>query len=246
MSDGTTERSGNPAARPKIQNQSSEGESGMTFKPKIALLGGTGKLGTGLALRWASNGYPVIIGSRTEEKALAAAEKIREMLGQENIQGMENGRAAREGEINVLTVVAKAHQAALESLHADLQGKILVDATARITFPNPKPPAPPSAAKIAQEMLGEDVRVVAAYQNVPASMLKDLGKPIPSDILICADDREAADQVIELTEGAGMRAYYAGDLDLSVTVEGLTAVLVNLNKYNQDLNHASIQITSAE
>lgn len=218
----------------------------MDFKPKIAILGGTGKLGTGLALRWGSNGYPVIIGSRTEDKALAAAKKIREMTGQENIQGMENSRAAREGEICVLTVVAAAHQAALESLQDHLQGKILVDATARITFPDPKPPAPPSAAKIAQDLLGEDVRVVAAYQNVPASMLKDLGKPIPSDILICSDDRDAADQVIELTRGAGMRAYYAGDLDLAVTVEGLTAVLVNLNKYNQDLTHASIQVTSAE
>jgi len=218
----------------------------MDFKPKIAILGGTGKLGTGLALRWGSNGYPVIIGSRTEEKALAAAKKIREMTGQENIQGMENSRAAREGEISVLTVVAAAHQVALESLKDHLQGKILVDATARITFPDPKPPAPPSSAKIAQDLLGEDVRVVAAYQNVPASMLKDLGKPIPSDILICSDDRDAADQVIELTRGAGMRAYYAGDLDLAVTVEGLTAVLVNLNKHNQDLTHASIQVTSAE
>lgn len=218
----------------------------MTYQPKIAILGGTGKLGTGLAMRWASNGYPVLIGSRTEEKALEGARKLREMLGLENIQGMENSRAARQADINVLTVVAKAHRAALESLKEDLQGKILVDATARITFPDPKPPSAPSAAKIAQDLLGERVQVVAAYQNVPASMLKDLGKTIPSDILICADDREAADRVIELTRGAGMRAYYAGDLDLAITVEGLTALLVNLNKYNPDLKHASIQITSAE
>lgn len=218
----------------------------MTHKPRIAIIGGTGKEGSGLALRWAANGYPVIIGSRVEEKAVQSAEKLNGILGEGNIQGMENSRAARQGEINVLTVLASAHQAALESLKPDLQGKILVDATARITFPDPKPPAPPSAAKIAQEILGGDVPVVAAYQNVPADMLKDLGKPIPSDVLICADDREAAEQVIEITRGVGMRAYYAGDLDLSIIVEGLTALLVNLNKYNKELKHASIQISSAE
>lgn len=217
----------------------------MDFKPKIAILGGTGKEGNGLALRWASNGYPVIIGSRVEDKAQRVAEELNQTLTDGTIQGMENAQAAQAGDINVLTVVASAHQMALKSLKDDLQGKILIDATARLSFPNPKPPEAPSAAKIAQELLGDGVQVVAAYQNVPADMLKDLGKPVPSDVLVCADDRDAADQVIELTKGAGMRAYYAGDLDLSITVEGLTALLVNLNKHNKELKHASIQISSA-
>jgi len=213
----------------------------MTNKPTIAILGGTGHEGTGLALRWASNGYDVIIGSRQKEKALKVTGELNEILGKDLIRGMENGSAAREADINVLTVVSTAHEAAVTGLKDDLQGKILVDATARIQFPNPKPPDPPSAARLAQNTLGEAVRVVAAFQNIPASALKDLDKDLDSDVLVCADQREDADQVMELIRGAGMNAYYVGNLDIAITIEGLTAVLVYLNKYN-DIKHASIKI----
>jgi NADPH-dependent F420 reductase len=216
----------------------------MTNKPTIAILGGTGHEGTGLALRWASNGYEVIIGSRKEEKALQVTRELNEILGKDLIRGMDNSSAAREADINVLTVVATAHEAAVTGLKDDLQGKILVDATARIKFPNPKPPEPPSAARIAQEILGDDVRVVAAFQNIPASTLKDLGKELDSDVLVCADQQDDAAQVMELIRGAGMNAYYVGNLDIAITVEGLTAVLVYLNKYN-DIKHASIKIVGS-
>lgn len=216
----------------------------MTNKPTIAILGGTGHEGTGLALRWASNGYEVIIGSRKEEKALQVTRELNEILGKDLIRGMDNSSAAREADINVLTVVATAHEAALTGLKDDLQGKILVDATARIKFPNPKPPEPPSAARIAQEILGDEVRVVAAFQNIPASVLKDLGKELDSDVLVCADQQDDAAQVMELIRGAGMNAYYVGNLDIAITVEGLTAVLVYLNKFN-DINHASIKIVGS-
>jgi NADPH-dependent F420 reductase len=213
----------------------------MSKKPVIAILGGTGHEGTGLALRWASNGYDVIIGSRKEEKALKVTAELKEILGRELIRGMENSKAAREADINVLTVVATAHEAAINGLKDDLQGKILVDATARIKFPNPKPPNPPSAARMAQDALGEGVRVVAAFQNIPASALKDLDKELNADVLVCADHPEDAQEVMELIRGAGMDAYYVGDLDIAITIEGITAVLVYLNKYN-DIKHASIKI----
>lgn len=216
----------------------------MSEKPTIAILGGTGHEGTGLALRWASNGYDVIIGSRKEEKALTVTQEMNEILGDELIRGMENGAAAREADINVLTVVATAHQAALTGLKDDLQGKILVDATARIKFPNPKPPDPPSAARLAQDLLGEGVRVVAAFQNIPASALQNLKKEMDSDVLVCADRREDAEPVEELIRGAGMNAYYVGDLDLAITLEGLTAVLVYLNKHNK-IKHASVKIVGS-
>ena len=216
----------------------------MTNKPKIAILGGTGHEGTGLALRWASNGYEVIIGSRKLEKALRVTEEMNEILGKDLIRGMDNSSAAREADINVLTVVATAHESAVTGLKDDLQGKILVDATARIKFPNPKPPEPPSAARLAQEALGESVRVVAAFQNIPASSLKDLEKDLDSDVLVCADKQEDAEAVMDLIRGAGMNAYYIGDLDIAITVEGLTAVLVYLNKYN-DIKHASIKIVGS-
>jgi len=213
----------------------------MSDKPTIAILGGTGQEGTGLALRWASNGYDVIIGSRNEEKALTVTQEMNEILGGELIRGMENGAAAREADINVLTVVATAHESALKGLKDDLQGKILVDATARIKFPNPKPPDPPSAARLAQDLLGEGVRVVAAFQNIPARALKNLEKDLDSDVLVCADNRDDADQVIDLIREAGMNAFYVGDLDIAITLEGITAVLVYLNKFN-DIKHASIKI----
>jgi NADPH-dependent F420 reductase len=216
----------------------------MSEKPTIAILGGTGHEGTGLALRWASNGYQVIIGSRQEEKALRVAGELNEILGEDAIRGMENGAAARKADVNVLTVVASAHQAAISGLKDDLQGKILVDATARIKFPNPRPPEPPSAARMAQDLLGDDVQVVAAFQNIPASALKNLDKELNSDVLVCADQREAADLVASMIQGAGMNAYYAGDLDQAITVEGITAILVYLNKYN-DIKHASIKIVGS-
>jgi NADPH-dependent F420 reductase len=213
----------------------------MTDKPTIAILGGTGHEGTGLALRWASNGYDVIIGSRKEEKALKVTAEMNEILGKDLLRGMENSKAAREADINVLTVVATAHEAAIKGLREDLQGKILVDATARIQFPNPKPPPPPSAARLAQNALGDDVRVVAAFQNIPASALKNLDKELDADVLVCADHQEDAELVMELIRGAGMNAFYVGDLDNAITIEGLTAVLVYLNKYN-DIKHASVKI----
>jgi NADPH-dependent F420 reductase len=111
----------------------------------IAILGGTGKEGQGLAMRWALAGYDVIIGSRLDEKAKKIAASLNEKLTVKSIIGMENTLAAQRADICILTVVQSAHQAALESLKGVLQGKILIDATARVDFRDPKPPAPPSA-----------------------------------------------------------------------------------------------------
>ncbi len=212
-------------------------------KPIIAVLGGTGKEGPGLAMRWAKVGYQIIIGSRQAEKAERVAGELNESLGIDTIKGLQNEDAAREADISVLTVIATAQQPAVNSLKDALKGKIMVDATARIDFRDPKPPAPPSAAVIAQEILGEDVIVVAAYQNVPAHALKkNLGSTIDTDVMICADDVPAAEQVIEMTEAAGMNAFYAGGLSNAVTVEGLTAILISMNKYYGSKT-ASISIT---
>lgn len=214
--------------------------------PIIAILGGTGKEGPGLALRWASAGYPIIIGSRQAEKAQATAAELNERLGAQAARGLENGPAAREADICVLTVVQEAHQSALRSLRADLQGKILVDATARVDFRDPRPPGPPSAARIAQEILGPGVRVVGAFQSVPAHALKkNLGQKIDAEVLVCADDLAAAETVIELANAAGMAGFYAGGLDNALVVEGLTAILISLNKY-YGVKTASIHMAGLE
>lgn len=215
-------------------------------RPTIAILGGTGKEGPGLALRWASNGYRIIIGSRQTEKAQATAEELRLKLGSDLVTGMDNASAAREADISILTVVQDAHTAALESVHEALQGKILVDATARVDFRNPVPPAAPSAGRQAQDFLGAGVRVVAAFQNVPAHALKkNLGQPLDMDVLVCADDREAAEEVIRLAEGAGMRAFFAGNLDNALVVEGITSLLIAINQAHK-VKTATIRVTGLE
>lgn len=223
--------------------QAEDGENMIETKPVIAVLGGTGKEGPGLALRWAHAGYPVIIGSRQTDKAQRTADEINAVLGIDRVQGMENCAAAMLADISVLTVVQSAHQDALLSVREALKGKILVDATARVDFRAPRPPEPPAAARQAQDLLGSSVRVVAAFQNVPAHVLKkDLGKTIATDVLICADDPGAAQEVIQLAQAAGMQAYYSGGLDNAIVVEGLTALLISMNKYYQ-IKTASIGIS---
>ncbi len=214
--------------------------------PTIAILGGTGKEGPGLAIRWAYAGYPILIGSRLEEKAQGVAAELNAALGFNAVRGLENGEAARQADICVLTIVQSAHQAALEGLKHDLAGKIVVDATARVDFRNPLPPAPPAAARIAQDILGPAARVVAAFQNVPAHTLKkEPQEPLDADVLVCADDKEAAGLVIELARAAGMQAFYAGGLDNAVVVEGLTSILISLNKH-YGVKTASIAIAGLQ
>lgn len=211
--------------------------------PVIAILGGTGKEGPGLAMRWANAGYSIIIGSRQAEKAEQTATDLNQKLGITTVRGLENGLAARAADICVLTVVQAAHQAALEGLKADLQGKILVDATARVDFRDPRPPAPPSAGRIAQDILGPGTRVVAAFQNVPAHALKkNLDQSLETDVLVCSNDLDAADQVIRLAEAGGMRAFYAGGLDNAIVVEGITSLLISINQ-RYGIKTATVGIT---
>lgn len=217
-----------------------------TTLPIIAILGGTGKEGPGLAMRWATAGYRIIIGSRQTEKAQRIANELNSQLGIDTIVGFENNEAARKASLCVLTVVQSAHQSAIESLKNDLSGKILIDATARVDFRDPKPPPPPSAARIAQDILGPEVKVVAAFQNVPAHVLrKNLSGKINTEVLVCADDLDAAQQAIHLAEAGGMRAYYSGGLDNAIVVEGLTSILISLNRYYQ-VKTASIGVTGLE
>jgi NADPH-dependent F420 reductase len=199
-------------------------------RPTLAVLGGTGKEGTGLALRWASAGYPIIIGSRSAERAVEAAEAMNAQVGLTSVRGMGNDEAAQAGDIVVLTVPSDAQLATLEGVKDQLQGKILVDATARVDGRNPKPPEGKASARLAQELLGPGVRVVGAFQNVPAHALKQLDHALASDVMVTADDAEARAVVVGLAEAAGMQAYEAGGLDNGLVVEGLTALIIAMNK----------------
>jgi 8-hydroxy-5-deazaflavin:NADPH oxidoreductase len=196
----------------------------------IAILGGTGNEGSGLALRWAKAGHNLLIGSRSVERAGQTAAEINAQVGREAACGNDNESAARAGDIVVLTVPAEAQIPTLESVKSVLAGKILVDATARVLAKDPRPPTGRAAARSAQDFLGPDVRVVAAFQNVPAYALKRLEIELASDVLVCGDEIEAKQQVIALAEAAGMNAYDAGPLDNAVVVEGLTALIMSLNR----------------
>lgn len=197
----------------------------------VAIIGGTGNLGPGLALRLTDAGYRVVIGSRQAEKAKATAKDLNEKLDVQSIQGMENRDAVRNADICLMTVVASAHQEALESLKEDLQGKVLVDTTARVDVKELRPPEPPSAARLAQDLLGPEVKVAAAFQNVPHHVLyENLDEELEMDVLVFADEPETAKEASLLVEAAGMDAYFAGDLDSSLVAEGLTALLIAVNR----------------
>ena len=211
----------------------------------IAVLGGTGKEGKGLALRWAHAGHGVIIGSRSPERAQEAAAAINLGIGAERAQGADNASAAARGEIVVLTVPHAAQLATLADVEPALAGKILVDVTVPLVPPKVSRvhlPEGGSAAVNAQTMLGTSVRVVSAFQNVAAELLADLGRPIDCDVLVCGDDLKACAEVIALAQAAGMRAFHAGPLANSVVAEALTSVLITINRQYK-VKHSGIAIT---
>lgn len=214
----------------------------------IAVLGGTGKEGSGLAFRWALYGYPIIIGSRALEKATAAASELNELLGKPVIRGMANVDAACEADVAVLTVPYAAHRATLEVVKEAVQGKVLVDVTVPLRSPAVTVVVLPdgrTAAEEAQALLGDGVRVVSAFQNVSASHLKDLTHTVDCDVLVCGDDTEARRIALALAEAAGMRGIDAGPLANAIVAESLTPVLVSINK-RYKVKGAGIRITGIE
>lgn len=211
----------------------------------IAVLGGTGPEGGGLALRWAHAGHTVIIGSRDAARAQAAAEAINAKIGAERASGAANAEAAAAAEIVVLTVPYAAHEATLESVKAACQGKILVDVTVPLVPGKVTRVALPpggSASQEAQALLGPEVRVVTAFQNVSAEHLGELGHPVDCDVLVCGDDKASKATVIALAKDGGMTAYDAGPLANAVVPEGLTSVLIGLN-IRHKVKHSGIKIT---
>lgn len=211
----------------------------------IAVLGGTGKEGKGLAYRWARAGYDVIVGSRSAEKAVAAAEEIMGMLGEGiSVKGMGNLEAAREANIAVLTVPYSAHRDTLEGIKDELKGKILVDVTVPLVPPKVatvQMPAAGSAAQEAKQILGDDVHVCAAFQNISHEHLLD-NADVECDVLVTGTSKEARAETIKLVEAAGLRGWDAGPIENSVVVEGLTSVLIGINK-KYGSTHAGIKIT---
>ncbi len=211
----------------------------------IAILGGTGEQGPGLALRWALAGEAVIIGSRSQERAEKVAAELNAELGRPLIQGMENPRAADAAEVVVLTVPYTAHLSTLESVKAQVQGKIFIDVSVPLDPNNPRrmkmPPAG-SATEEAQAFFGPETKVVAAFQNVSAHLLRDPHHAIDCDVLVCGNDAEAKKTVMGLIAKMGLQAYDVGPAESARVVEGMTSLLIRLN-IRHKVKSAGIRIT---
>jgi hypothetical protein len=202
-------------------------------KYKIAVLGGTGKEGKGLAFRWALAGHDVVIGSRQLEKAQSAVEDVKMLLpnGVE-IRAALNEIAAKCQEIIVLTVPYAVHQTMIEAIKPYISGKILIDVTVPLVPPKVtrvQIPAAGSAAMEAVTILGDTVRVISAFQNISYERLLN-NQDIDCDVLVTGTDKETRDIVIGLVQDAGMKGWDAGPIENSIVAEGLTSILIHLNK----------------
>lgn len=212
---------------------------------KIAILGGAGKEGGGLALRWAHAGHSVIIGSRDAGRAQEAVAEINATLGRDAASGTDNLSASAQADLVVLAVPYSAQQSTVQAVRGSLSGKILIDVTVPLVPPKVSRvqlPEGGSAVEAIQTLLGGDVRVVSAFQNISAHHLVHLDEEIDCDVLVCADDAEAGELVVGLAREIGLGAFYAGVLANSVVAEALTSVLIALNR-RYKVPGAGIKIT---
>jgi 8-hydroxy-5-deazaflavin:NADPH oxidoreductase len=200
----------------------------------IAILGGTGQEGGGLALRFAKAGHRVILGSRSAARAAERAIEMNARLGGEGVSGADNVAAANAADIVVLTVPYAAQRATVEEVRQALSGKILIDATVPLVPPKVSRvqlPAGGSAAAAIQALVGDAVRVVSAFQNVSAHHLDDLDRPVDCDVLVCGDDPSARQVVIGLAAEIGLTAWHAGPIVNSAAAEALTSVMIFINRH---------------
>lgn len=217
---------------------------------KIAIIGGTGKEGKGLAYRWVQAGYDVIIGSRNFDKAKQAVEDLNKMIPAErvsNISGKVNNDAAREGDIIVITIPYKFHEDILKQLQPIVKGKIVLDVTVPLIPPKVSTvhiPKNGSAALTAQRILGDEVKVISAFQNISFELLLS-NEPIDCDVLVCGKDKIARELGVRLVNDAGLIGWDAGPLENSIVAEGLTSILIRINK-KYDSKSAGIRITGVK
>jgi len=220
---------------------------------KIAIVGGTGSEGYGLALRWARAGEHIVIGSRDEQRALAAADKLeKEVGGNSQISGAENQQAVNGADVVVLTVPFQAHAATIRHIQPALKpGAIVIDASVPLATAIGGKVTQTigvwdgSAAQQAARSLPSGISVVAAFQNVSADLLND-ARPIESDVIICTDDPKARDLVTDLVHQIpGLRALDGGALENAHIVEQITALLITLNIRHKS-HSAGIRITGLD
>lgn len=198
-----------------------------------------------MAYRWAKAGYRILIGSRSSDKAIATASEIIQLLdGASSTVGMTNLEAVKQANVVVLAVPYTAHQETLELIKPEMTGKILIDVTVpinRSSITKVKMPPAGSAAQEAKQILGETAEIAAAFHSISHEyLLQD--KEIESEVLVTGTSKNTRDDAIKLVSAAGLTGWDAGPLDNSVVIEGLTSVLININKRYGSKN-AGIKIT---
>ena len=217
-------------------------------KPTIAVIGGTGAEGSGLAVRWAVAGYPVVIGSRSAEKAVTVAAELRALLPPDSsatISGETNAGAAAAADLVVLSVPYDAQHGTAEQIIAGSQGKTVITVVVPLKPPKVATVWRPTAGSAAEELqtqLGPEAIVVAAFQNIAAGHLKDLSWQADCDVLYTGDNKEAKAITRDLIAAAGFFGVDAGPLANSSVVEGLTAMLIGVNVRNK-VQGSGIRIT---
>ena len=200
---------------------------------KIAVIGGTGDMGYGIALRLGMAGHSVVIGSRDEARAQEAAQRAFAQLNQTgDFTGLSNEDAATQAELCIISVPAKGHRATLTSLREVLQGTMVLDITVPMSFGPLRydPPQEGSNALETAAILGENARIAAGMHTVSATLLQEIEKPLGVDALLVSSDKELKTMLTELLAGIGIRALDAGTLIFSPTVESLTPMLIGMNK----------------
>lgn len=215
----------------------------------IPIVGGTGALGAGLALRWAKAGRTLAIGSRSQERAEEAAARIREQVPGAEVEGLVNEEATARAEVVFLTVPFRAQSENLNNLRSALRpGQILVDCTVPLAAAVSGKATRSlgvwqgSAAQQAEEMVPEGVTVVAALHTVAAPVLADLDAELDEDVLVCGDRKADKARVARLVEGIdGLRAVNAGPLETARIVEQLTPLLISINARYK--THAGLRVT---
>lgn len=217
---------------------------------RITLIGGTGDLGYGLAVRWAHAGVPIVIGSRDASRARQAAERVKEAAAASaSVEGYENAEAAAKSSIVVMSVPFPAQAEILKSIKNSLKNALLVDTTVPLAVTVGGKPTrmlgvwEGSAAEQARALAPAQVPVVAAFHHLSAEALQDLGHPLDCDVLICGDDAAAKERLVSLVRLIpGLQPLDAGPLEMARIVESITALLISINRRYKVL-HAGLRIT---
>ncbi|MGE5819925.1 MAG: NADPH-dependent F420 reductase [Deltaproteobacteria bacterium] len=207
----------------------------------VAIVGGTGNLGSALALRLGAPGIKIIIGSRDAEKAKNAVATLKPRLRAGELEGMTNRDAVKGAEFVVIAVPYEGHAQMVSDLKGQLSGKIVIDTVVPLNKIKPFVPPAGSALLEAQQILAGEARVVGALHNVSAVDLGDVESPL-GDVLVCGDDLEAKNKVMEIIERIGARAFDGGPATNAYIIEGLTGVIIHLNRKYKS-KHGSIKIT---